>query len=617
MQQPRTATPDLVRLFDDGTTGGLTEWELLERFVSRGDSLAFEALVARLGPMVLGTCRPLLLHPDDVDDAFQATFLVLLRRARTLGPADAIGAWLHGVAVRVAMRARSDTARRERHERLGIAAEWAEVSPVKRDPEIGRILDEEINRLPPKYKAPIVLCYLEGRTHEEAARQLCWPVGSVKGRLARARSLLASRLTRRGVASSAGALSLVLFPGTRSEAAVPAPLLESTCRAATQISAGKLPGLVVSTSIAGLLRGVLTTMMLEKVKLLIPLLIVSGAVLSGAGVMARQQAGRPAEGPRERAQRPTPLNVASHTADDVRKPVVQTIGRRKSVPTRTEDLYRELVEAARGAYLASAEEMRAGRGSLLRVYQASRQILDAQRNEAKSPEETSRAIEAHIDRIRSLENRFELGSTDRAEAVAILAEAQLWLAQAKDAGKEVREARKPSPTKPDDFVPAPGSKPGKDVRSRTVLMKLDMPVAMSFPNETPLEDVLKYLKQATTGPADAGIPIYVDPLGLQKANIAMTSGVMIDLEGIPLRRSLQLVLSQLGLVYFVDDGILCITNEGSQTTSFEPSMREPTPLVEKQARARRGELTVEEMKELIEKVKLLKELERAERSSPE
>ena len=142
---------------------------------------------------------------------------------------------------------------------------------------------------------------------------------------------------------------------------------------------------------------------------------------------------------------------------------------------------------ARGSYLASAEEVRAGRGSLLRVYLASRQLLDAQRDAAKTPEEKARAVEEHIDRIRTLESRFELGSTDRAEAAAILAEAQLWLAQAKEARKETPKPEG-SPVEPRPGT-GPGSKPGKDARSLAVLAKLEEPVAMSFPNETPLEDV--------------------------------------------------------------------------------------------------------------------------------
>jgi hypothetical protein len=276
--------------------------------------------------------------------------------------------------------------------------------------------------------------------------------------------------------------------------------------------------------------------------------------------------------------------------------------------TGASDLYRELVEAARGSYLASAEDVRAGRGSLQRVYQASRQLLDAQREAAKTGEEKAHAIQDHIDRIRTLESRFELGSTDRAEAGAILAEGQLWLARAKETTNADPQGAKEPPAKPSQAAPGPFGRPGKDARSLAILAKLEEPVAMSFPNETPLEDVLKYIKQATTGSNFPGIPIYVDPLGLQEAERSMTSTVSIDLEGVPLRRTLQLLLGQLGLVYFVDDGILCITSQDSENLGFAPTNASPTPLQEKELKAERGELSVTEMKELVEMVKLQREL---------
>src|SRR6516162_6891022 len=120
MSYQRLATPDIDRIFRGETVSGLSEWQLLERYLERRDEVAFEALVARHGPMVLAVCRRMLVDQSDVDDAFQATFLVLVRRARQLGPRDAIGPWLHGVAARVAMRARAEAARRRRHEPIAL-----------------------------------------------------------------------------------------------------------------------------------------------------------------------------------------------------------------------------------------------------------------------------------------------------------------------------------------------------------------------------------------------------------------------------------------------------------------------------------------------------------------
>jgi RNA polymerase sigma factor (sigma-70 family) len=615
MQLHSSIPPDLVRLFDAGTASSLSEWQLLERFVSRGDEPAFEALVARLGPMVLGTCRRMLADPQDADDAFQATFLVLLRKARSLGPADAIAAWLHGVAVRVAARVRADAARRRRREPLGVVANPVACADDGLDPDVRQILDEEINRLPCRYKDPVVLCYLEGLTHEEAARRLSWPVGSVKGRLARARSLLGSRLTRRGVASSAGAAGLALLSGYRAEASVPAPLVRATCKAASQLSAAKLSTVVLPASVASLFNGVLSAMLLEKLRLLIPLLAVSGAVLTGAGVLARQQAGRPTEPIGTEPKLPAAVKAVSKTSQEFAGASFPRELRTERAPTRAEFLYHELIEAARASCLSSTEDFRAGQGSLLRVYQASRRLMDAQRDAATSPEDRARAVQEHIDRIRSLESRFEVGTTDRAEAAAILAEAQLWLAQAKS-GKETPEARKESHEKPSLPAPAPGSKPGKDARSLAVLAKLEEPVAMSFANETPLEDILKYIKQATTGPNFAGIPIYVDPIGLQEAERTLNSTVQIDLEGVPLRRTLQLALKQLGLAYFVDDGVLCITSQDAEQAKFGPSVSETSPFQEKVEQAERGELTVPEMREVVEVLRLQKELRKALEAEP-
>ena len=145
---------------------------------------------------------------------------------------------------------------------------------------------------------------------------------------------------------------------------------------------------------------------------------------------------------------------------------------------------------------------------------------------------------------------------------------------------------------------------GKDPKSRLVLAKLEEPVSMSFVEDTPLEDVLKYIKQATTSMTYAGIPIYVDPIGLQEADKSMTSTVgNLDLEGVPLRRTLQLLLNQLDLVYFVDDGALCITSKKSMDRFDFTAVHEPTPLILRAEKAERGELSLTEMKDLVELVK--------------
>jgi RNA polymerase sigma factor (sigma-70 family) len=235
--------------------------ELLQRYVANREEAAFEALVQRHGPMVLNVCRHLAQNPDDAEDAFQATFLVLVRRAASIRKPELLGNWLYGVAYRVATRARVQAAHRRAHEMRGI--EMIAVDPPCEGNELRPVLHEELNRLPEKYRAPMVLCYLQGKTNEQAARQLAWPIGTVKGRLARARERLRKCLLRRGVALSAGVLTTALMPDT-SSAAVPAALVEATVRSAMLVAAGPVATAGISVSVAALTKGVLQTMLLTR-----------------------------------------------------------------------------------------------------------------------------------------------------------------------------------------------------------------------------------------------------------------------------------------------------------------------------------------------------------------
>ena len=215
IRQNAVITRPMRTLWSNGVFGGMPDAQLLDRFVeshSEAAEVAFEALVQRHGPMVLRVCREILGDSDDADDAFQASFLVLVQRVRSIRDRGSLASWLYGVATRVALRARTDAARRREVERQGatvpadrsLAAERSFVDPV---------VHEELTRLPEKYRAPIVLCYLEGLTHDGAAQQLGWPVGTVRGRLARARDLLRNRLTRRGVTASAALGVVGSLPG--------------------------------------------------------------------------------------------------------------------------------------------------------------------------------------------------------------------------------------------------------------------------------------------------------------------------------------------------------------------------------------------------------------------
>ncbi|HEV3122713.1 MAG TPA: RNA polymerase sigma factor, partial [Isosphaeraceae bacterium] len=233
-----TVPRQLRTLFTIGRIGELSDGQLLERFATgRGEAaeLAFSALVERHGPMVMRVSRSVLSDPHDAQDAFQATFLVLIKKARGLWVRDSLGPWLHQVAYRTAACARATEERRRKHERY--AAKMAAVSPTKNedwvDHDWEQTLHAEIERLPENYRVPIVLCDLEGRSHEQAARHMGWPIGTVKSRLSRGRERLRVRLRRRGLAPNACLLATALQSAGPDELIVQS-LVRSTTGAAVE-----------------------------------------------------------------------------------------------------------------------------------------------------------------------------------------------------------------------------------------------------------------------------------------------------------------------------------------------------------------------------------------------
>jgi RNA polymerase sigma factor (sigma-70 family) len=237
--------------------------------------------------MVLRVCRDVLRDPHDGDDAFQATFLILSRRAAAIRRRESVGPWLYGVALRVARCALKQTARRRVRERNG-----AETSVEGQMTEVDRLdaaplLHEEVGRLAESHRAPVVLCYFEGLTHEQAAAQLGWPVGTVRSRLARARDTLRSRLTRRGIAPSAGFL-IASAAAEGTSAVVPSALVAATVRIAMRAAeAGAVPA-----SVAALVGRVLRVMAMTKLSMVATGLVAAGLVASaGVGLVAGQQPG--------------------------------------------------------------------------------------------------------------------------------------------------------------------------------------------------------------------------------------------------------------------------------------------------------------------------------------
>jgi RNA polymerase sigma factor (sigma-70 family) len=285
----------------------LTDGQLLARFASGGDQTAFAALVERHGRLVLGVCRRVLGDRHAAEDAFQATFLVLARKAGSLAGRDPLGPWLHGVARRTAAKARAQaTRRRAREARAGPpGAVGPDEGPVWRD--LRPVLDEEVGRLPARHRAAVVLCYLQGRTNAEAAGRLGCSRGTVATLLARARERLRRRLTQRGLALPA-ALAAVLARAAQA-GDVPRVLLGVTVRAAAAFAVGENAAAgLVSARAASLAEGVTTTMVLKKWQFAAVTLVLLGLGGIGAGLASyRAAAGEPEAAPRaEPAVQPPP-----------------------------------------------------------------------------------------------------------------------------------------------------------------------------------------------------------------------------------------------------------------------------------------------------------------------
>jgi RNA polymerase sigma factor (sigma-70 family) len=683
----------LERLFGQGTAIGLTEGELLERFVTRRDEAAFEALVARYGPMVLGVCRHLLRDPNDVDDAFQATFLVLVKKAGSVRQCELLGNWLYGVAFRVATRARALAARRTAR----IASERDAVenltAAVCRDDggldpttlfDQSPWLHQEVSHLPDKYRTPIVLCYFEGLTHDEAASRLGWPLGTVKGRLARARELLRRRLTRRGVSLSTAALASQLA-SSDGHSAVPAALQLTTLTAARalagHVGASLAATSVISMPVSALVEGVLQAMFASHFKsIALPLFLVAGTVATGITVGATQLgggAGTPNQVAPERANSTAKGKAQGHSPGA--QPTALPANGPIDTATVSPELKQELIQAAAlfDTLLSSftvpqAEDMD-------RLEQWSVLTFQAQAISRSSRANRLAAGEAHRDRMKKLymkilgipipeDNRYEKYASiklnqaeqilaaekeDRKRSVLLATNTELPagavappespkvdlspaapgakvdLSPAAPGAKVdlspaapgAKVDLSPAAPGPNEKAPAPkpidppaqpatkaaepaaaggmmggammmqgmGSRKGVDARSsnraanreirpqiaalaavlaaregdsqsKVILKKLEEPISMSFAHATPFADVLKYIRHATTTPTYVGIPIYVDPKGLEEATATLDSTVSFDLEGVPLKTTLRLMLKQIGLAYCVRDGVLIISS---------------------------------------------------------
>ncbi|HMC63708.1 MAG TPA: sigma-70 family RNA polymerase sigma factor, partial [Gemmataceae bacterium] len=238
----------------------MTDGQLLECFMTRRDEAAFEALVRRHGPMVLNVCRRTVGNLQDAEDAFQAVFLILARKAASVVPREGVGNWLYGVAYRTARRAKAASSRHYAREKQVKDMPHPVIEQPHGSGDVELVLDEELNKLPAKYRLAVVLCELEGRTRKEVARQLRLPEGTLSSRLATARRMLARRLMRRGIALSAGAMAVALSRGAAA-ACLPKTLIFSTMQAVSALTTASTLAGVVSAPVAALAEGVLKSMM--------------------------------------------------------------------------------------------------------------------------------------------------------------------------------------------------------------------------------------------------------------------------------------------------------------------------------------------------------------------
>jgi RNA polymerase sigma factor (sigma-70 family) len=308
--------------------------ELLRRFLGERDEAAFEALLRRHGPMVLDVCRSVLSNEADAEDAFQASFVVLARKAESIRKAASLASWLHGVAHRTALRARADVVRRQRHE-----ARAPERSTTT-DPdeltwrEVRQTVHEELDRLPKRYRAALVLCYLEGKTQDEAAAQLGLPKGTLKGHLERGRALLRARLIRRGLGPGA-VLGLGSWPAVTATACPSPPLLVSTVKAATAVAAGGVAASVVSPNVAALSEGMVKAMFVKKLTITAVLLLAIAGSGTGLAVgmrgLPRADAGGVVEQPAAQERTGPGADAGAKPGADTGRPMRSLSGHKERV----------------------------------------------------------------------------------------------------------------------------------------------------------------------------------------------------------------------------------------------------------------------------------------------
>jgi RNA polymerase sigma factor (sigma-70 family) len=442
-----------------------SDGELLSCFIERREESAFAALLRRHGPMVLGVCRRVLRNVHDAEDAFQATFLVLVRKATSVRPREAVGNWLYGVAYRTALEARAKIARRHARERPMDDLPQPEAKPEADWHEFLPWLDQELHRLPDRFRTAVVLCDVEGRSRKEVARQLAIPEGTLSSRLATARKRLAARLSRLGFVLSGASLAALLAENA-APACVPAPLTLSTTRAALLVAAGHTAAAgVVSGAVSSLAEGVLKTMLVAKLKtvsVVLSSVVVLGLGTGGLLYQTRAGAADPLQQGQQRAQREQDKARAAEDARSREQALMEELerARREAVAQReraererkrAEEELRELRER-----LAKAEEAaRLARQQTEKALYAEN-VRQAQQQLAAKPEERQPLARRAEEKANALE-RIQQERQQLLERLKQLDKAEREVARQLE-GERRDPARQPNAPQPQPPSAAAGDK---------------------------------------------------------------------------------------------------------------------------------------------------------------